>query len=68
MKKASTVKPWLFVAGAFACVVVAYVFAFKAARLAQIRDVPLEGRDRSPQRPLTAHEISTVVHEPQVKR
>lgn len=41
MKKASAVKLWLFVIGGFACVVAAYVFAFRAAREAEIRDVPL---------------------------
>lgn len=41
MKKTSTVKPWLCVAGGFACLVTAYVFAFRAAHAAEIRDVPL---------------------------
>lgn len=41
MKKVSTVKLWLFVTGGFACVVTAYVFAFRAAHLAEIHDVPL---------------------------
>jgi hypothetical protein len=41
MRKASNAKLWFFVFAGFACLVTAYVFAFKAAHAAQIRDVPL---------------------------
>lgn len=41
MKSTSSVKLWLFVILGFACLVTAYVFAFRASREAQIKDVPL---------------------------
>ena len=41
MKKASSARLWFFVFSVFACLVTAYVFVFRAARAAEIRDVPL---------------------------
>lgn len=48
MKKASSAKLWLFVLGGFACLATAYFFAFRAARAAAIRDVPLATRGKAP--------------------
>lgn len=41
MKSTSNIKLWLFVVLGFACLVTAYVFAFRASHEAQIQDVPL---------------------------
>jgi hypothetical protein len=48
MRKASNAKLWLFVLGGFACLITAYVFAFKVARVAQIRDVSLATQGAKP--------------------
>ncbi|HVU18261.1 MAG TPA: hypothetical protein VHD32_15170 [Candidatus Didemnitutus sp.] len=48
MKKASGVRLWLAVLAGFACLVTAYVFAFRAAHEAAIVDVPLTGKGRHP--------------------
>jgi hypothetical protein len=48
MKKASSARLWLAVVFGFACLVTAYVFAFRAAGAAQIRDVPLAPRGGRP--------------------
>ena len=48
MTKASNAKLWLFVIGGFACLVTAYVFAFRAVHAAQIRDVPLATKGVQP--------------------
>ena len=39
---------WLFVIAGFACLVLAWVFAFRAAHSAQIRDVPLATKGAKP--------------------
>ena len=41
MKNTSDARLWLFVAIVFGCLATAYVFAFRAAHQAQIREVPL---------------------------
>lgn len=41
MTRGSSVKLWLAVLFGFACLVAAYVCAFRAAHAAEIRDVPL---------------------------
>ncbi len=48
MKRASSAKLWLFVLGGFACLVTAYIFAFRAAQAAQIREVPLATKGGRP--------------------
>ena len=48
MTKGSSARLWLAVFFGFACLVTAYVFVFRAARAAQIRDVPLAPRGGRP--------------------
>ena len=48
MKTASSARLWFFVIGVFACLTTAYVFAFRAASAAQIRDVPLATKGVKP--------------------
>ena len=44
MKKGSSVKLWMFVIAAFACLITAYVVAIKVSNAAQIHEVPLATR------------------------
>ena len=48
MKRASNARLWLGVLFGFACLVTAYVFAFRAAHAAQIQDVPLAPKGGRP--------------------
>jgi len=41
-------RPWLLVAVVFAGLLTAYFFAFRAAREAQIKDVPLATKEARP--------------------
>lgn len=48
MKTASSARLWFAVLFGFACLAAAYVFAFRAARAAQIREVPLATKGGRP--------------------
>ncbi len=48
MKNTSGARLWLFVAVVFGCLATAYVFAFRAAHQAQIKEVPLATRGGRP--------------------
>jgi hypothetical protein len=48
MKKASSVKLWLFVGAGFVLLIMAYVFVFKAAHAAQIREVAPAAKGTKP--------------------
>ena len=48
MKITSGAKLWLFVCGGFACLIIAYVFAFRAVHAVQIREVPLATKGVKP--------------------
>ncbi len=41
-------RPWILVCAVFAAVVVAYFFAFRAVRMAQIKEVPLTTKGGRP--------------------